>query len=1573
VNDILSGKEETRARLARALTALKDLRAQVDALKQARSEPIAVIGIGCRYPGGVQDADGFWRLLRDRTDAIREVPPDRWDIESFYDADPDAPGKIATRYGGFLDHLDQFDPYFFGMAPREAASLDPQQRLLLEVAWESLEHAGLAADRLRGSRTGVFVGISGSDYGQLLLNAPPETIDSYMASGNASSVAAGRLSYVFGFEGPSLAIDTACSSSLVSVHLACQSLRLGECDVALAGGVNVILTPAVSINHSRARMLAPDGRCKTFAADADGFVRSEGCGLVVLKRLSSARADGDLILAQIRGSAVNQDGRTSGLTVPNGRAQQKVIRDALMSADVSPSDVSYVEAHGTGTSLGDPIELNALAAVFAERPPERPLVVGSVKTNLGHAEAAAGVAGLIKAVLALQHESIPANLHFSRPTPRFAWDKMLLTVTPAPMPWPRSATPRIAGVSSFGFGGTNAHVVLAEAELPVPEAAEPGPPVHVLALSARSDEALRELAGRHAQHLARTDQPLGDFCHTVNSGRSRLPHRLAAVGASHAEIETKLKNFASSQQDGSALRGKADASRPPPVAFLCTGQGAQYAGMARELFQTEPAFRDQLQLCDALLRHELDRPLLEVLYADEPDPLLHQTLYTQPALFVLEYALGALWMSWGVVPGVLVGHSVGEYAAACLAGVFSLEDGIRLIAARARLMQQLPAGGAMAAVFTGEDEVRSAIAALAPEVSVAAMNGPRHIVIAGAAARVNNLRRHFAARGIDCTALNVSHAFHSVLIEPMLDAFERVAESVRFSPPRLDLVSNVTGRRAGAEITRADYWRRHAREPVQFLAAIRSCEELGVATFLEIGPHPVLSGMARQCIEHPTAALLPSLQRSKGDWQTMMESLGALEVRGAPVDWQAVARPYGRRRVHVPTYPFQRQRYWAASRHASPARRNSEPAVEPAAGGEARLYTLDWMPQPRAVRHAEAAGGPPGRWLLLSDAGGTADTLADALAARGHQVIRVCRGQSRSEAADGTFTIDPTASQDFRNLLQRLGASRAPLRGIIHAWAVDAPSAEGLTAAALADESAAAAGSLLHLVQALLAEKPEQMPRLWLFSRAAQRVGSETPQVAQAVLWGMGKAIAREHPELWGGMIDLDPGGTSGCDAAIIDEILDPDGEDHIAYRGGRRFVARVVACDRPAPIRPTTISPDGTYLITGGCGGLGLETARWLVAQGCRHLALVGRRGATQAAQDAIAALKQRGASVTVFCADVADESRMREVLAEIRAGGLPLRGVVHAAGLPGHGTIAELDLERFKDLFAAKICGAWILHTLTRDLSLDFFVSFSSLVSLWGAREQAHYIAANHFLDCLTQYRRSLGLPALCVNWGPLRGGGMLPPQDVGELERIGVTTTPLAHATSALSTLLQADIAQAAVVAIDWPRYRAIFQSRGPCRLFDLVAEERAAPNPAPVSPPPAGILSALRDAPENERREILLAHLRATAAQVLRLEPGRVIDSRQGLFDMGMDSLTAMELRTKLQSSFAVALSATVVFDCGTLDSLADFLLRDALDTNMSCSVMATPDASAPDRVTVDMLQRMSEEEAELLLVAKLKSL
>jgi acyl transferase domain-containing protein/7-keto-8-aminopelargonate synthetase-like enzyme/acyl carrier protein len=904
-----TGPLDEQALMKKALLEIRELRARLERAEGARGEPVAVIGMSCRFPGA-DDPAAFWDLLRRGGDAIGEVPKDRWDVDAYYDPDPAKPGKMYTRWGGFLKDVEGFSPAFFGISPREAASMDPQQRLLLEVSWEALESAAVAPERLSGGRVGVFVGAGATDYSERMVMQGPAAIDPYNGTGTAFSVTSGRLSYLLGAQGPSLALDTACSSSLAAVHLATASLRNRESDLALAGGVNMILSPDSLVSLCKARMLSPDGRCKTFDASANGYVRAEGCGVLVLKRLKDALAASDNILAVIRGSACNHNGRSSGLTVPSGPAQQALIREALTNAGLKPRDVSYVEAHGTGTAVGDPIEVGALASVFAGR--SRPVLVGSVKSNVGHLEWAAGVCGLIKVILSMRHDHIPANLHLKNPNPHLDWGNLPLRVVTELTPWPEGR--RVAGVSSFGFGGSNAHVVLEAPPAPVATGTNLDRPLHVCALSARTPEALRALAGRYADWLDRIDPSrIGDVCHTANTGRAAFERRLAAVVDSTGTLRDRLREAAAGGTPTGALTGHASVGRPR-VAMLFTGQGSQYAGMGRELYVTQPTFRRTLERCDEILRDTLRAPLLEILYppqgaSDAARRRIDQTAYTQPALFALEYALAELWRAWGVRPQVVIGHSVGEYVAACVAGVFGLEDGLRLIAERAGLMQALPAGGAMVAVRAPEEQVRRAMGGHEKSVAIAALNGPHDVVISGERRAVEAVCARLRAEGAAAQALTVSHAFHSPLMEPMLADFERVARSVHFREPDIELISNATGRLAAAELTDPTYWARHVRNPVRFAAGMATLAAQGCDVYLEVGPQPTLIGLGRQAGSEAGAAWLPSLRPKRGDWQQMLESLAALFVRGVAVDWAGFDQGHARRKVELPTYPFERQRY----------------------------------------------------------------------------------------------------------------------------------------------------------------------------------------------------------------------------------------------------------------------------------------------------------------------------------------------------------------------------------------------------------------------------------------------------------------------------------------------------------------------------------------------------------------------------------------------------------------------------------------------------------------------------------------
>ncbi|WP_205522695.1 non-ribosomal peptide synthetase/type I polyketide synthase [Myxococcus eversor] len=876
-------------------------------------DAIAITAVACRFPGA-SSPEAYWALLQRGGDAITEVPPSRWDSRRFHGAGPGAPGTMNTRWGGFVEGIDAFDPLFFGISPREAHRMDPQQRLLLEVAWEALERGGHAPKALQGSRTGVFVGISTQDYSRQQFS-DPALLDAYAGTGNAHSIAANRLSYLLGLRGPSMAVDTACSSSLVAVHLARQSLRSQECDLALVGGVNAILTPELTIAFSQAGMMAGDGRCKTFDASADGYVRSEGCGVVVLKRLKDALAAGDPILAVLHGSAVNHDGASNGLTAPSGAAQQDVIRQALRQARLSPASIGYVEAHGTGTPLGDPMEVDALQAVLAQgRDTSLPCYIGSAKSSIGHLEAAAGIAGLVKAVLTLRHGEIPPQAHFRQLNPHIHLRQPAFQIPTRREPWPQALGARYAGVSAFGFGGTNAHVILGES--PARAHAATSPPArthHLLTLSARTAPALRVLVEHYRELLASSDAPsLEALCFTAATGRDHWPHRLAVVAGSSQELSERLGAFLQGKDVLGLHQGEARREAPPHVTFLFPGQGAQYPGMARALHESAPVFREAIERCDALLRPHLDVSLKSLLFPGPGDDeaRIHQTRYTQPALFAVAYALTELWGSWGVKPNAVLGHSVGEYAAAHAAGVLGLEDALRLLALRGRLIQALPPEGTMVALMADEATVRAALAS-ERAVEVAAINGPRHVVISGERTSVERVVQALEARGVEARPLQVSHAFHSPLMEPMLDAFEQAASGVAFQPPRLTLISNLTGAPLTAAPT-AREWRRHVREPVQFFQSIQraALDAKGPSLFVELGPHDTLLGMAKRCLPEGGAEWLPSLRKQRDAWETLLGTLGALYVRGVPVDLRSLHAGHDAPRVLLPTHPFERQRYW---------------------------------------------------------------------------------------------------------------------------------------------------------------------------------------------------------------------------------------------------------------------------------------------------------------------------------------------------------------------------------------------------------------------------------------------------------------------------------------------------------------------------------------------------------------------------------------------------------------------------------------------------------------------------------------
>ncbi len=1214
---------ERKAALQQAIDEITRQRAEIERLRRGTREPIAIVGMACRLPGAPTVSE-YWDLLARGGDAVTEVPRERWNPDTFYDADPSASGKMMTRQGAFIRGVDQFDPQFFGIAPREAQHMDPQQRLLLEVAWEALENANIPPSDLYGTATGVFVGITCFDHA-IRISRAPGNFNAYAGTGSALNMAPGRLSYVLGLTGPSMAVDTACSSSLVCLHLACQSLASRESNAAIVGGVHLILSPEVMVSFSQARMLAADGRSKTFDDSADGYSRGEGCGVVVLKRYADAVTHGDTILGVIRGTAVNQDGPSGGLTVPNGAAQQQVIRRALESAGLAPAAVGYVETHGTGTPLGDPIEVEALAKVYGDdRPKGSPLLIGSVKTNIGHLEPAAGMAGLIKILLAFQHERLPRHLHFHTPNAHIPWSTVPVKVVAESVAWPRTATPRVAGLSAFGFSGTNTHAIVEEP--PAPRASAEVPVtrrLRLLPLSAKSESALRALAARYVALLAQ--DPEGDLAriaYTAGIGRVHFPHRLTVLASTTSEAREALDTFITNQPSPAVKTGKA---------------------------------------------------------------------------------------------------------------------------------------------------------------------------------------------------------------------------------------ANADYRRDGADV---------------------------------------------------------KTRLARGYENAALADVADLYLEGVTIDW---TRLYGAEipsRVALPTYPFERQRYWVDT----PDQDTPAPASS--------QYQLVWTRVGDAG--TDVATCKERRWTIVPGDTALAESVRDMLVTHG---ATVSVGQAREAAASRPTDII------FIGGAHAAGDAGDPCAGLL----------------ALTQDLVSAGGA---------------SPRIWVVTRGAIPVtgGMTETGAAHAPLAAFARVVGLEHPELFGRLLDLDPVAGSDDALTLLAEVLHDDVEDQIALRRGGRYGQRVEPVSQ-VPIRPEPLRGDAVYLVTGGLGRIGLLVARDLVRRGARHLCLLGRSGvSTPEQRSVVAGLEAQGAAVRVVTGDVADRAVVTSVMRDLAAGP-PLVGVVHAAGLPGYVDLEHLTADALAAVLRPKVEGAWNLHDLTRGLTLDFFVCFSSISSAWGSRGQAHYAAANAYLDALAYLRRSAGLPAVTINWGPWVEGGMTTPEAETLLRRVGIRPLPTAEALGALAALSRGDRPQTVVADIDWTLFKGSYEARGHRRLLErlTVATEARADAGDNV------LVRQIAQAAPEQRERLLTEAIGREVAEVLELPDASHVDPAQGLFEMGLDSLMALELRTRLQTLVSRALPATLVFDCPTIHAIARFLAGE-----LDGSPTATPVAAIAQTPDTE-IDALSDADAEALLLKKLESI
>ncbi|OLF05410.1 hypothetical protein BLA60_36325 [Actinophytocola xinjiangensis] len=1465
----MADEDKLRDYLRRAIAEAHDSRTRLQEVTERAVEPIAIISMACRFPGGADTPEALWRLLADGVDAVTDPPANRgWDTASLYHPDPEHPGTAYTFDAAFLDRVAAFDAEFFGLSPREALGTDPQQRLLLEIAWEAAERAGIDPKSLRGGDTGTFVGGYDAQYGAAL--GRDDRLDGHAVTGLSPSVLSGRISYLMGLEGPTVTIDTACSSSLVAIHLAIQSLRRRECGLAFAGGVALLLSPDLFVMFSRQRGMAADGRSKAFSDDADGVGWGEGAGVVMLERLSDARRNGHPVLAVIRGSAINSDGASNGLTAPNGPSQRRMLRAALADAGLGPSDVDVVEAHGTGTTLGDPIEAQALLETYGQNR-EHPLLIGSIKSNIGHTQNAAGVAGVLKLVLAMRNRLLPPTLHVTRPSTHVDWSAGAVSLLTEAREWPRADRPMRAGVSAFGISGTNAHLILEEAPEAEPASApDPVPFAAVpLALSARSPEALRDMATR----AAALPDSLVDTAFSYATTRSDFEQRAVVVAGDEAAARTALRALAEGATDPALLTGEAIGGR---TALLFTGQGSQRLGMGRELHARFPVFASAFD-------EVVDRfpGLRAVMWGDDPAEL-NRTGWAQPALFALEVALFRLVSSWGIRADHVAGHSVGEIAAAQVAGVFSLDDACALVQARAWLMEALPEGGAMVAVRCSEDELT-----LTGGVSVAAVNGPDSVVLSGVESEVMAVvgERKYKR-------LSVSHAFHSPLMDPMLEAFRVAIAGISFATPTIPLPKDVGS---------VDYWVDQVRDTVRFADDVTTMTDAGVTRFVELGPDGALSAMLPEGV-----TAVPLLRRDRGEEQTAVTALARLYVTGLPIDGDFFAG-LGARVVPLPTYPFQHQDFWPE--HGATVSASSDDfwsLVDGHPGAFADALRLpsdtaaqvlpalsDWRDRRRVTETTDSwryrvgwaplrtsdATGLTGTWLLVrpDDECPLADEVAAALAAAGASV---------RELVLPTGAAVPDLS-DVDNMVSLLGLDERTEPGT------------SVVPAGLAGTT--------RLLRA------SSVP-LWTITSGAVATGRRdaVTHPEQATLWGLGRVAALEQPGVWAGLVDLPESLDDRAAARLVAVLAGAHGtEDQVAVRSWGVFGRRLVS----APARPVPDGPRlrGTVLVTGGTGGLGGLVARWARAAGADHVVLVSRRGGQ--------APEGLGCRVTMVACDVSDRDALASVVAEYSP-----NAVVHAAGtVLGDADVAAVTSGQLEHLLSAKLA-ARHLHELTENL--DAFVLFGSAAGVWGSAGLAGYSAANAYLDALAEHRAAAGLPAVSIGWGTWGAVGIAADhQDASlRLSRHGVRELDPALAVEVLDRAVAEGHPTLVVADLDLARFVASFTARRPSDLFTGLLPD----TPAEAS---------VRTAPADPAA--LLDLVRVEVAAVLGHSGADAVAPDRAFADLGFDSLTAVELRDRLSSLFGTRLPATLVFDHPTAAALAAHLAGDA-DLPTAAGVAAPPE-------------------------------
>jgi acyl transferase domain-containing protein len=1477
------------------------------------STAIAVIGMAGRFPGA-PDLASFWRNLREGTESISFFSKDELRARGTNLAILDDPRFVGAR--AVLDEADLFDANFFGYTPREAQLMDPQQRLFLECGSEALEDAGYDPDTYPGM-IGVYAGVSVNSYLLSHFATNPEVA---LSLGTDKDFIASRLSYKLNLRGPSVVVQTACSTSLVAICHACQALLDYHCDIAISGAASVSFPQRSGYLHVDGGILSPDGHCRAFDASSKGTVGGDGIGVVVLKRLADALNDGDHIHAVVRGFALNNDGAMKiGYTAPSVDGQAQVIAMAQSIGGIDADTINYVEAHGTGTTLGDPIEIAALTKAFrASTRREGYCAIGSVKTNIGHLDAAAGVAGFIKTVLALKHREIPPSLHFEQPNPKIDFAHSPFFVNTKLTPWtPGVAGKRRAGVSSFGIGGTNAHVVLEEAPAPAPAAAM-SRPWHVLTLSARTPSALESASARLADRLAASPEvPLADAAFTLQAGRRTFPHRRAVLCRSVEDARAALASG-----DPRRVIDRVQEAGDRPVVFMFPGQGTQRLGMGRGLYETEPEYAKAFDTCAEAFSVHAGFDLRAAVYpaagAESPAAdLMRRTGVTQAALFATEYAMATLWMSWGVRPQAMIGHSIGEYVAATLSGVLALDDAIALVAERGRLMDQSPAGVMLSVHLPASDVTPM----LGEGLWLAAINGPSLCVVSGEPDEIDALEESLETAGTPCQRLQTSTAFHSGLMANVVAPLTAAARRIRIGQPSIPYISNVSGTWiTAADLADREYWGRQAREAVQFARGVTELTRFGARVFLEVGPGQVLSTLVRHSFATmdggDQATAIPSLPYTPRDADEQEQLAGAVArmwLNGAPPMW-AEYHGVSRRRVPLPTYPFERKRYFVTRPAAAAAAAVALPS--------ARLPIDDWFHIPSWKRTvAPRRASAPARALVFAGASGTGADLARELSSRGTDVIVVSAGERFEWISDSRCALRPRLREDYDRLVARLREDGRWPDAVAHTWGVGG----SIPASAASQTEDDGFWSTLFLVQAL-ADASAPPTALTVVTAGVHDVtGTEDLDPLKAAVLGLCRVAPQEFPGLRCRHVDFDPAAVRGIDGGYVDELLveltSPSTDASVAYRGIDRWVYSLEAAALPAaPQTAARIRPRGVYLITGGLRGLGLVFAKYLANTAAARLVLTSRSGAADA--DSIRELERLGAEVMVAAADVTDEARMREVVQEARARFGTIDGVVHSAGVPGGGLIQLRSAEAASAVLAAKIAGTLVLERVLGDAPLDFVVLCSSLTSIVGGVGQVDYCAANAFLDAYARMRTTRhGVPTMAINWDAWADTGMALHAALPEAFRKAHEAAVRAGITSEEG----AEVFARALSALPLPQL--VVAVRKPSVVTSAVPAA-AAPVSAPAAAPEA-------DAPSNPRPRLSQPYVapsddveRGVCALWEALIGIRPIGVNDSFFELGGHSLLAIQVMAKLNTHYATAIPVARLYEGLTPGFLAG-LIREQL--------------------------------------------